>query len=319
MRRLLSVVVSVYNEEEALAQFYQVTEGILNTISWDYELVFVNDGSRDQSLSILNRLADNNPKVKVVSFSRNFGHEAAMIAGIDYSQGDGIICMDADLQHPPACIPEIIRRFEAGYEVINMVRTKNESAGWFKNMASSAFYKLINALSDVKFESNASDFFAISSRVADVLRTAVLKENYREKVRFLRGYVQNVGFSKTTIEYEARARVAGESKYSIRKLFQFSVNTIVCFSNLPLKLGIFAGIFAGFLGLVVLVYTLFTRSGAPSGYATIVILNCFMFAFLFLIVGIIGEYISILFTELKDRPIYIVQNTRNLGENIKNS
>ena len=314
MRRLLSVVVSVYNEEEALAQFYQVTEGILNTISWDYELVFVNDGSRDQSLSILNRLADNNPKVKVVSFSRNFGHEAAMIAGLDYSQGDGIICMDADLQHPPACIPEIIRRFEAGYEVINMVRTKNESAGWFKNMASSAFYKLINALSDVKFESNASDFFAISRNVA-----AVLKENYREKVRFLRGYVQNVGFSKTTIEYEARARVAGESKYSIRKLFQFSVNTIVCFSNLPLKLGIFAGIFAGFLGLVVLVYTLFTRSGAPSGYATIVILNCFMFAFLFLIVGIIGEYISILFTELKDRPIYIVQNTRNLGENIKNS
>ncbi len=314
MRRLLSVVVSVYNEEEALAQFYQVTEGILNTISWDYELVFVNDGSRDQSLSILNRLADSNPKVKVVSFSRNFGHEAAMIAGIDYSQGDGIICMDADLQHPPACIPEIIRRFEDGYEVINMVRTKNESAGWFKNMASSAFYKLINALSDVKFESNASDFFAISRNVA-----AVLKENYREKVRFLRGYVQNVGFPKITIEYEARARVAGESKYSIRKLFQFSVNTIVCFSNLPLKLGIFAGIFAGFLGLVVLVYTLFTRSGAPSGYATIVILNCFMFAFLFLIVGIIGEYISILFTELKDRPIYIVQNTRNLVENIKNS
>ena len=313
MRRLLSVVVSVYNEEEALAQFYQVTEGILNIICWDYELVFVNDGSRDQSLSILNRLADSNPKVKVVSFSRNFGHEAAMIAGIDYSQGDGIICMDADLQHPPACIPEIIRRFEAGYEVINMVRTKNESAGWFKNMASSAFYKLINALSDVKFESNASDFFAISRNVA-----AVLKENYREKVRFLRGYVQNVGFSKTTIEYEARARVAGESKYSIRKLFQFSVNTIVCFSNLPLKLGIFAGIFAGFLGLVVLVYTLLTRSGAPSGYATIVILNCFMFAILFLIVGIIGEYISILFTELKDRPIYIVQNTRNLGENIKN-
>ena len=314
MRRLLSVVVSVYNEEEALAQFYQVTEGILNTISWDYELVFVNDGSRDQSLPILNHLADSNQKVKVVSFSRNFGHEAAMIAGIDYSQGDGIICMDADLQHPPACIPEIIRRFEDGYEVINMVRTKNESAGWFKNMASSAFYKLINALSDVKYETTATDFFATSRNVAPVL-----KDNYRENVRFLRGYVQNVGFPKTTIECEARARVAGESKYSIRKLFQFSVNTIVCFSNLPLKLGIFAGIFAGFLGLVVLVYTLFTRSGAPSGYATIVILNCFMFAFLFLIVGIIGEYISILFTELKDRPIYIVQNTRNLGENIKNS
>ncbi len=119
----------------------------------------------------------------------------------------------------------IIEKFEAGYEVINMVRTKNESAGWFKNLASAAFYKLINLLSDVKFENNASDFFAVSHRVADVL-----KDNYRERVRFLRGYVQNVGFQKTTIEYEAHARAAGESKYSIRKLFQFSVNTIVCFS-----------------------------------------------------------------------------------------
>lgn len=307
MGQLLSVVVSVYNEEAALNQFYQVTAGVLKTIPWDYELIFVNDGSRDRSLEILHQLASKDSRVKVVSFSRNFGHEAAMIAGIDHSSGDGIVCMDADLQHPPQCIPEIIEKFQAGYEVINMVRTKNQSAGWFKNLASSAFYWLINKLSDVKFESNASDFFAISRRVSQVLQ-----QNYRERVRFLRGYVQNVGFKKTTIEYEAQARVAGESKYSIRKLFQFSVNTIVCFSNLPLKLGIYAGIFAALMGVIVLVYTLFTRGGAPSGYATIVILNCFMFAILFLLVGIIGEYISILFTELKDRPIYIVEETKNL-------
>lgn len=303
----LSVVVSVYNEEAALDQFYQVTSGVLKMISWDYELIFVNDGSRDASLEILNRLAEQDERVKVVSFSRNFGHEAAMIAGIDHSSGDAIVCMDADLQHPPQCIPEIIERFEDGYEVINMVRTKNESAGWFKNLASNAFYWLINKLSDVKFESNASDFFAISRRVA-----GVLQKNYREKVRFLRGYVQNVGFKKTTIEYVAQARVAGESKYSIRKLFQFSVNTIVCFSNLPLKLGVFAGVFAALMGVIVLIYTLFTRGGAPSGYATIVILNCFMFAVLFMIVGIIGEYLAILFTEIKDRPIYLVEETKNL-------
>lgn len=307
MDKTLSVVVSVYNEEEALEQFYRETKKVLDQIHWEYELLFVNDGSRDRSLEILHELSSRDSRVKVISFSRNFGHEAAMIAGIDHGTGDGLICMDADLQHPPSCIPKIIEKFEAGYEVISMVRTKNDSAGWFKNMASAAFYRLINVLSDVKFESNASDFFAISHRVA-----RVLKDNYREKVRFLRGYVQNVGFQKTTIEYEARARVAGESKYSIRKLVAFSVNTILCFSNLPLKLGIFAGVFAAALGLIVMIYTLLTRGGAPSGYATIVVLICFMFSILFVIIGIIGEYIAILFSELKDRPIYIVSETRNI-------
>lgn len=307
MSSRLSVVVSVYNEEAVLEQFYRECSRVLSDVGWDYELLFVNDGSTDGSLAILSRLARQDGHVKVVSFSRNFGHEAAMIAGIDYSGGDGIICMDADLQHPPECIPEIIRRFEEGFQVISMVRTRNESAGLIKNLTSRAFYSLINALSEMHFENNASDFFAVSRQVAEVL-----KKNYRERVRFLRGYVQNMGFKRTTIEYEARPRVAGESKYSLRKLFRFSVNTIVCFSNLPLKLGIYAGLMAGLLGLIVLIYTLFTRKGAPSGYATIVVLICFMFAVLFVIVGIIGEYIAILFTELKDRPIYIVEDTINL-------
>ena len=308
--RKLSVVVSVYNEEKALREFYKETNNILEQIrksGSEHELIFVNDGSSDTSLSILEELAKEDHDVKLISFSRNFGHEAAMIAGIDHSTGDGIICMDADLQHPPECIPQIIEKFSADYEVINMVRTKNKSAGLVKNITSSGFYWLINHISDVHFEPNASDFFAISSHVAQVL-----KDNYREKVRFLRGYVQNVGFKKTNIEYEARARVAGESKYSIKKLFIFSINTILCFSNMPLKLGIYAGVFSAALGVLVMVYTLCTRQGAPSGYATIVVLLCFMFAMMFLLIGIIGEYIAILFTELKDRPVYIVEKTENL-------
>ena len=308
--RKLSVVVSVYNEEKALREFYKETNKILEQIrksGWEHELIFVNDGSSDNSLSILEELAKEDHDVKLISFSRNFGHEAAMIAGIDHSTGDGIICMDADLQHPPECIPKIIEKFDAGYEVINMVRTKNESAGLIKNITSSGFYWLINHISDVHFEPNASDFFAISRHVAQVL-----KDNYREKVRFLRGYVQNVGFKKTNIEYEARARVAGESKYSIKKLFIFSINTILCFSNMPLKLGIYAGVFSAALGVLVMVYPLCTRQGAPSGYATIVVLLCFMFAMMFLLIGIIGEYIAILFTELKDRPVYIVEKTENM-------
>lgn len=309
MSKVLSIVVSVYNEEQALPLFYQTTKLILETLSWDYELLFVNDGSGDGSRLFLEQLAAQDKKVRMVSFSRNFGHEAAMIAGIDYASGDAIVCMDADLQHPPQCLPDIIGKLEEGYGIISMVRTRNASAGFVKNVTSAAFYKLINTLSDVKFEANASDFFVISRQAADVLR-----ENYREKVRFLRGYVQNIGFPKTTIEYEAHDRVAGESKYSIRKLFTFSMNTIMCFSNLPLKLGIYAGIFAALLGIAVMIYTLLTRQGAPSGYATIVVLICFMFAILFVIVGIIGEYIAILFSELKDRPIYIVEKTKNIGE-----
>ena len=310
MKKTLSVVVSCYNEELALDRFYEETASILKKLSWNYELIFVNDGSQDQTLSVLTRLSQSDERVKVISFSRNFGHEAAMIAGLDYSQGDGIVCMDADLQHPPEYLPEIVKKLEEGFDVINMVRTRNESAGWFKNIASSAFYCLINVLSDVKFEPNASDFFAVSGKAAKVL-----KDNYREKVRFLRGYVQNIGYPRTTIEYEARTRVAGESKYSIKKLIAFSVNTIMCFSNLPLKLGIYAGCGAGILGIIMMIYTIWSwaRVGTPSGYATIIVLMCFMFAVLFLIVGIIGNYIAILFAELKDRPIYIVEETKNIN------
>ncbi len=310
--KTVTVVVSVYNEEQALPQFFEAVRNVLDQAAWDYELLFVNDGSTDKSLEILERMAAADSRVKLVSFSRNFGHEAAMIAGLDYSDGDLVICMDADLQHPPECIPKILAAAEEGFDVINMVRTRNRSAGLFKEAASAAFYRVINALSDVKFEANASDFFAVSRRVVEVL-----KGSYREKVRFLRGYVQNLGFRKTKLEYEAGVRVAGESKYSIKKLFSFAVNTILCFSNLPLRLGIYAGVITGGLGFLVMIYTILTwvRVGTPDGYATIVVLICFMFAVLFLIVGIIGEYIAILFSEMKDRPIYIVEKTENISQN----
>ena len=321
-----SIIVSVYNEEASLENFFEACSSVLSTCragskkdsacekiveKYHTEILFVDDGSTDRSPLILDRLALEYPElVKVIHFSRNFGHEAAMTAGLDYASGDFLIFMDADLQHSPELIPEMLEKYEEGFHVVSMVRTKNSSAGILKNLSSTAFYWVLNHLSPLHFEANASDFFGISSAVQ-----RVLKKYYREKVRYLRGYVQSVGFSKTKIEYEAGVRQGGKSHYSLRKLWAFSRNTLLSFSNLPLKLGIFASVCSMFLGILLLVYTLLTRKGAPSGYATIVVLLCFMFAVLFFVVGIIGEYIALLFEEIKDRPIYVVSKTMNLPEN----
>ena len=310
---LLSIVVSAYNEEAGIESFYKTTREYCEALSgkgWSYEFIFVNDGSSDHTGEILNVIAQKDAEhVRIIHFSRNFGHEAAMIAGLDYASGDGLVFMDADLQHPPKYLYEIVSRFDEGYQVISMVRTENKTAGIVKNVTSSGFYWLINRMSQIRLEPNASDFFAIAKEAQ-----MVLKRNYREKVRFLRGYVQDIGFRRTTISYEAAPRVAGSSHYSIKKLFVFAVNTILCFSNIPLKLGIVAGLISAVLGVIVLIYTLLSRQGAPSGYTTIIVLLCFMFAILFLVVGIIGEYIAVLFEELKDRPIYIIADTRNCEE-----
>lgn len=309
--RKISVVVSVYNEELSLNSFFDATTGVLEKCPWDYELIFVNDGSVDGSIELLKRFAEENEKVKVVDFSRNFGHEAAMIAGIDHATGDGIVCMDADLQHPPESIPEIIARFEQGYEVISMIRTKNADAGLIKRITSGAFYKVLNMMSPIKFENNSSDFFALARPVAEVLR-----KEYREKIRYLRGYVQSVGFRKTTLEFEARRREAGESKYSIRKLLKFSINALCSFSDLPLKLGMYSGLFVALCGFILMIFTIVNKIvyGAPAGYSTIIVVLCFMFAVVLMVIGIIGEYIAVLFAEIKDRPIYIVRKVYEKGE-----
>lgn len=299
----LSVVVSVYNEESALPMFYEEAVSILENCSWDYELLFVNDGSIDNSIHLLREFAERNTKIKVINFSRNFGHEAAMIAGLDHATGDAAVCMDADLQHPPSCIPDIIEKLEEGYQVINMVRTKNEDAGLIKKITSGAFYRILNWMSPIKFENNASDFFVIDKKVVEIM-----KKEYRERIRFLRGFVQNVGFRRTTLEFEAQKRVAGESKYSIRKLLNFSIHTLLSFSDMPLKLGVYFGGITGILGLILMVYTIVNKIlfDVPSGYSTIIVFLCFMFAVLMVLIGIIGEYIAILFSEIKERPIYLV-------------
>ena len=268
-------------------------------------MLFVNDGSKDDSLELLRSFAKENENVIVVNFAANRGHEAAMIAGIDISTGDGVVCMDADLQHPPEALASIIEKFDQGYDVISMVRTERADAGIFKKITSAAFYKLMNRMSKSNFENNSSDFFGISRRVA-----LVLKKDYRERVRFLRGYVQNVGFKKTRLEFKASARVAGQSNYNFKALVKLSLNAICNFSDAPLKMGIYAGLISLLFAFILIVYSIvqFFLGNAPSGYSTIVILISFMFGVLFIILGFISEYMAIIFAEVKNRPIYIVDS-----------
>lgn len=308
----VSVVVSIFNEEESIDKFYSVCSEELNKLNKSYELIFVNDGSIDNSSSLLDAIAHKDMNVSVVQFSRNFGHEAAMIAGIDYATGDCIICMDGDLQHPPKCIHDIVEKFEEGYEIVSMIRTERKDGGLFRKITSNAFYGILNKVAGTHFVKNSSDFFAIDEKVASVLR-----RDYREKVRYLRGYVQSVGFRSTTLEFTAAAREAGQSKYTFKKLVNFSVNTILSFSDMPLKAGISFGIVAAILGLIVMISTFVDRyvlKNTPDGYPTIIVVMCFMFSALFLLIGIIGEYISVLFKEIKDRPIYIVSEITENGE-----
>jgi len=308
----ISVVVSIYNEEEIIEKFYKVCSEELKNTNKDYELIFVNDGSIDNSAKLLYEISEKDDKVVLIDFSRNFGHEAAMIAGIDNAEGDCIICMDGDLQHPPKCLHDILAKFEEGYEIVSMVRTERQDGGLFRKFTSNAFYSILNRLSGVKFIKNSSDFFAINDRVANVLRS-----DYREKVRYLRGYVQSVGFKSATVEFTAAAREAGKSKYTFKKLLNFSTNTILSFSDLPLRAGIVFGGIVAFIGLIVMAWTYVDKyiyKNTPEGYPTIVVVLCFMFAALFLLLGIIGEYIAVLFKEVKDRPIYIVRNISKKGE-----
>lgn len=303
-----SVVASVYNEELGIELFYKETSKILTSLSIKYELIFVNDGSKDNSLKILEKIAKEDKNVRIISFSKNFGHEAAMIAGIDNSIGDAIICLDSDLQHPPSLFPEMLKKYQEGYEIINMTRTVRKDANFISKINSKLFYKFLNSISSIKIEENASDFFLISKNVANIIRT-----NFRERTRFLRGIIQLVGFNKTTLKYEAPKRIAGKSHYSFIKLVKLSLTAISSFSKLPLQLGIIVGMIFIVFSIIVLIYSIvmWFLGEAFSGYTTIIVFLSLFGGIQMFVIGIIGQYLSYMFDEIKGRPIYIVEKIVN--------
>jgi polyisoprenyl-phosphate glycosyltransferase len=301
----LSIIASVYNEEEALPFFYKELINEIDLLNICYQIIFVNDGSTDKSFDILKGFVEGNSNVRVLNFSRNFGHEAAMLAGIDHAKSEAIICMDGDLQHPPRLIGLMMEAFENGSHIVNMVRSEREDGGFLKNFSSKLFYGILNRMTKIQIEPNASDFFLISSRIAEII-----KNDYREQTRFLRGIIQIVGFPKTNIEFSAQERIAGKSKYSFFKLLVFSFSAISVLSKAPLRIGIFTGLLFAIFSIIVGVYSFimkFLQQPTP-GYTTLVILMSAMFSIQFFVLGILGDYIGYIFDEVKKRPHYIVMD-----------
>jgi dolichol-phosphate mannosyltransferase len=305
-----SIVASVFNEEESVMMFYESLSETLVALQINYEIIFVNDGSADNSLSILKEIASSDSTVRIISFFFFFGHEAAMIAGIDHACGEAVICMDSDLQHPPAMISEMLQKKAEGFDVVNMVRTESKDTRAFKKLNSKLFYKFINSISSVKLAENASDFFMISQKVCKVLRS-----DFRERTRFLRGIIQLVGFRKTTIGYVAPKRVAGKSKYSFFKLLKLSLTAISSFSKVPLQLGIFTGLIFSAISLILIVFSLvmWILGKTIPGYTTLIIFMSAFAGIQLFVTGLIGQYISYVFDEVKGRPSYIVDEVYEFG------
>ncbi len=314
----ISVVVSIYNEEDSLPFFWEsLYSVIIGLKDISFEVIFINDGSNDNSCRIINEIINSKTfsSVEFISleFSKNFGHESAMIAGIDIASKEAIVCLDADLQHPPVKINEMISKFNEGFEIVTLIRQKRLDNGVVKRTLSLMFYNLLNKISDYSFDKNASDFFLISNKIA-----LVLKENFRERNRFLRGYIQTIGFSKTSIYYEAPSRVGGGSSYSFLNLIKLSFTAIFSFSNKPLRISLVISLVFALFTIAISVYSLwvyFFGKTPPSGYTTVIVFQSVCFTILFLLVGILSLYFANALSEIRRRPIYLVE--RLVKKNVK--
>ena len=305
--KTIDVVVPCFNEEAMLEMFYRESEKIYKNIEgYRFTYIFVNDGSKDKTHLLLKELAGNNDNVKYISFSRNFGKEAAMYAGLCNTTADYIIVMDADLQHPPALVPKMISEIEKGYDCCAAQRTSRKGESKIKSAFSALYYKLSNRFTDVQLVQNAVDFRIMSRQMVD----NIIKLS--EVQRFSKGIFEWVGFQTSWIPYENIERPAGETKWSFKSLFKYALTGITSFSIAPLRFLTCSGLFISFLAFVMIIVTLVRKlffGIEVSGYASLMIAVLFMGGIIELSLGILGEYIANIYLEAKDRPIYIVQDS----------
>ncbi len=301
----LSIVVAAYNEEDVLDLFFARLEEVLASLGESYEIVCVNDGSRDRTAEILAAARQRDPRIRVINLARNFGKELAMTAGLDHTRGRAVVPLDADLQDPPELIAEFLRLWREGYDVVYAVRNARDTDSWMKRTTAAAFYAMLNRVSNVEIPKNAGDFRLMDRRVVDALK------GLRERNRFMKGLFSWVGFRQTSVEYARPLRAAGKTKFNYWKLWNFALDGITGYSTVPLRVATYFGlafaVLAMIYGVYLLVRTMLFGADVP-GYASTMVAVIFMGGMQLLVLGIIGEYLGRLYSESKQRPLYIIDS-----------
>jgi dolichol-phosphate mannosyltransferase len=303
-RPTLSLVLPIYNEEAVIPELERRLRDFLATLGVSWEVVLVNDGSKDRSLELLQAMVKAEPRFRLLSFSRNFGHQSAITAGVDHARGDSVVVMDADLQDPPEIVAEMLERWREGYDVVYAVRRARQKETFYKRATAALFYRLLRAVVGVPIPVDAGDFRLMSRRVVLTLRAL------REASRFVRGMVAWVGFKQIAVYYERQGRFAGETHYPTRKMIRFALDGITSFSIVPLRVATMLGVLSGGVGLLVaswaVIVHLFKITAVP-GWATIMMAVSLAASAQLLMMGILGEYVGRIYEEVKRRPLYIIE------------
>ncbi len=310
--RMISLVVPAFNEEENLPVLVHRLMAVMERYD-NYEILIVDDGSSDQTRYVLRELSKAYSVVRFLSFSRNFGHQMALRAGYEHARGEAVICLDADLQHPPELIPTLIDKWNEGYEVVYTVRQADPKLSWFKRTTSKYFYRMLRSVSNLQIEDGAADFRLLDRKVVDTIK------QFKENDLFLRGAISWVGFRQCRILYEPAARYAGRSKYSFRKMLQLAAMGITSFSTRPLYLSVLLGFAMSFFALLFgaeAMYEYFFTNATVSGWTTLVVLLVLIGGVQFIMIGIIGVYLGKTFVEVKGRPAYIIGDTSEIEETV---
>ena len=309
MKITYSIIAPIFNEFENIPELYRRISEVMNTTGEPWELVLVDDGSSDGSTDRIRELAKQDEHVRPVIFARNFGHQIAVTAGLDYSRGDAMVIIDADLQDPPEVILELAKKWREGYEVVYAVRAEREGESWFKLLTAALFYRLIYRITDVKIPLDTGDFRLIDRKVVDVMG------KMREKHRFLRGMAAWVGFKQIGVEYKRAARMSGVTKYPLKKMLKFASDGITGFSYFPLQMATYIGFIAAGLGVIAIPVVIIERLADPDafyGQASTLIAVLFFGGVQLISLGILGEYIGRIYDEVKGRPLYVVRDAPKL-------